>query len=582
MRHNISTPPTETEDTGLYTIDIGSDPEYEEPEVMRKARESSFFSIDIPEPVIYEAPPALTRTGESTMATRHELSASEATSSDAEADDINEDIRDLIHHRGQKSQDRTPPCTLFDAAAGESIRHDSSVLSSAYAYLLRRGAWRIVNGVLWHGTTEEGLWVPILEAKHLYALLPDSYIIPMDTISSIFHRLSERRDIIDDEPFFARPELVSFADSVYNTITGEIQNRTLGDRLSYALNVCFAQASAAPRLKEFEAVVTALAGSEDTAMLLQEFFGLAISAAPAGYLLYIACDNRRWASRLLKLLASVFRSVDTRFVSLRDHDKAFKTSDCIGRHILLSLKEGEAIVRDLETVLRLVDGDGLNADRKFLSSVDFIAATSLLCAGRRLPKVRDSSIEDAADFIKIARLTGAAPCEISSSEFLQWRAELVHWALEGLQRYLANGGFTFSDGDTVDENLAALRHFLEEVIVADPNASTASSRLAVSYAAYCAERGLPQVSRSSLEQAVRERFGIRATTVRDPFSDRRSTPESGYRGLRLLSEMIPFSESAALVAEIEDRLDDDEDGEENDEDVFLPDFEPTQLLDDRP
>lgn len=358
---------------------------------------------------------------------------------------------------------------------------------------------------------------------------------------------------------------MSFRDIILNVKTGEAQKRGPHDYVGYRLSMPLDNILTPLYMDQFTDLVEQAAGNTEAADRLQEFCGVALSAAPARLLLYIQAANLRLASAFISLLGS---AVDNEFVlhlSLKDYHRGFSTAQAIGKHLLLSPKEGEAVVKDLETALRLIDGDGINADRKYQEAIDFKTDTTIVCAGKQLPNIQYAPIHEVSDFVARVILDGSLTlAEIERIKSM--RAEFVAWALQGLRRYLNQGDFSQQPSSELKGDRSSIYEFIETQVEVSPNSSCASRRLLRRYRDRCEENGEIPCSDTAVHQEVQHLLGHKTQSIRDPIESKTSVL-SGYRGIRLKEPEENMTDDDIAWDHESDMMDDDP-----------PDFVETDLL----
>ena len=370
--------------------------------------------------------------------------------------------------------------------------------------------------------------------------------------------------------------MVSFADEIYDVYTGELRPRQLSDRIIHRLTVRASDYLATEPSAAFLHLIEKAAGSSEAASRLQELCGLALSVAPASTLLFLQCENRSTGSLFLNLLDDLVSSEAVSYLSLSDHDKGFATSQAIGKHLLLSFKEGEALIKNLETVLRIVDGDGISAYRKFQEPVDFRPCATIVCAGRFLPRIQATSIFDAADYISRVILTGhLTRGEIQKARH-SMKVEFAAWAISGLQRYVKSYELTTCDGCDLDDEFASLISFWDNCIIEDSDGRHTTQEIIERYHEYCELTNKVPCAKRDLLQYIREKTGQKSCPVRTRNESGKSYVLSGYRGFNFLTPVAKVSdikETTQNLVSVDDvAYYSSDDDEEDDDPIMLSDF----------
>lgn len=433
--------------------------------------------------------------------------------------------------------------------------------------LLSLAEWAVSGQILWNFTDTDGLWRALLTPEDMSKAanrlnvtcigektkLLRSRFIAEHSLETRFFHLSRK------------PEIISFRDGIVDVQTGGKRKRELNDYIGYRLSMTYDKVLTAQNLDKFTDLVMQAAGSAEAVDRLQEVCGVALSATPARFLLFIQSSNLRLASAFVNLLGS---AVDNEFVlhlSLKDYQRGFATAQTIGKHLLLSPKEGEAIVKDLETALRLIDGDGINADRKYQEAIDFKADTTIVCAGKQLPNIQYAPIHEVSDFVVRVILDGSLT--LADIERLKnMHVEFVAWSMQGLHRYLNQGDFTEQPSSDLKGDRSSIYEFIETQVEVTPNSSCASRRLLRRYRESCEENGETPCSDTAVHQEFQHLLGHKTSSVRDPIESKTSVL-SGYRGIRLKDPEENWAED-----------DIDWDNESDIMDDNPPDFVETDLL----
>ena len=179
---------------------------------------------------------------------------------------------------------------------------------------------------------------------------------------------------------------------------------------------------------------------------------------------------------------------------MRDHERSFRTAQVLEHPIVISGKEGESSLRDISTILALVDGDGINTDRKNQDPFDFVSRSSMICAGRNLPSLQKGSMETLRYYLVRINMTGDLPDNISIRELLSYTKAFTVWGLEGLHRFIANNGrFTVDESSDIPREEASILSFVEEAITEDLNGRIPASALHEAYSNFCMEHNMSQL-----------------------------------------------------------------------------------------
>ena len=450
---------------------------------------------------------------------------------------------------------------------------------------LERATFAVSRGIIWGATQEECIWKPLQTETQISNFLHGLGIRRYgNTIRWFAHRISG--DPSYRVPgFFEAANLwgkVAFTDGLLDIRSSTFSRRTMSDKVTAVLQYSYVDLDDAPHLDRFTEVMKSLAVTDDCYLRLQEICGLALHAEPSGQILYFQHHNPRVASIFTKLLSKVWSEDGVTFLGLRDHERSFRTAQVLEHPVVISGKEGENMLRDISTILALVDGDGINTDRKNTDPFDFVSRCSLICAGRNLPTLQKSSQEALRYYLVRVNLTGDLPEYISVHDLLHYPREFLIWSLEGLQRYIQNGGrFTFDPGSDIPREDACIVDFVEETILADPNEKIPASVLHEAYTRFCSQRNLPVLSKQRLISYLRDAFHIESRTVRVPWYNE-GRPVFGYVGICFTSEYLALlkeTDNDESTSDIHQQtVDDEEDDYMTDPEDWAPDFEPCQEL----
>ena len=346
---------------------------------------------------------------------------------------------------------------------------------------------------------------------------------------------------------------VSFADGLLDVRTNVFSERTLTDRVTSALRWNYGDVAELAHNERFQEAMHSLAVTDSCFLRLQELCGVALHAEPAGRILFFQHWDPRVASVFTKLLSKVWDEDYVTFLGLRDHERSFRTAQVLERPIMISGKEGDSTLRDISTVLALVDGDGVNVDRKHIDPFDFVSRCTLICAGQKIPTLQNGGMRTLRYYLVRSNLTGDLPEDISIREVASCTREFLLWSLEGLRRYILNGGrFTYDEESDIPREDASIVDFVQEMIEGDPNGKIPSAALYDAYESFCTRSNLPILSKQRLVSYLKDTFPIESRTVRASwYNDGKAM--FGYVGIR-------FGEAyQALLAEL---TDDDPDSDE--------------------
>ena len=475
-------------------------------------------------------------------------------------------VADVLDRVGSAASERTTASSVVDdieKALGKYYSTYNPISTDSEKYL-------VDGGTLWFADQSTKLWRAIRGPEDLVS----TGAVNTESSKVLYLSLIRSRNLRKDAAFDEmRSHYVSFKDSVLDIDTGEIRPRMLDDRIQYCLNLELQRTVISEYSeKDFAEKMKRFAGTPESYHRLQELCGIALSAAPHDRVIYVVGMQNRYAAVVTKFLRAVVDSDFVSFVSLKDLDRQFGPADLIGKHLALASMQGEVFLQDIEMMLRIANGDGIHADRKHSAAVDFVPTTTLVFTGRKLPRVRDSLFEDAAELIDYVRLSGTPdPALLGRSAPRKYRNEFVSWALEGLRRYLQHGLTPLPLADSLSET-ASVRAFFDECVVTDPESGIFTQKLMEAYRAFCNSNSLTPVHRSILLQCVREMYGLKSQTVRDG-----AITGSGYRGIRIVAKCSTEDDD---LREYDDEDLTQPDDRYVDDMYYKPDFEHCKIIGD--
>ena len=330
---------------------------------------------------------------------------------------------------------------------------------------------------------------------------------------------------------------LSFSDGILDVTDDEFYDRKLTDKLRYQLNLRYNEI-ASIESNEFSNAIREIAGDEFVYLRLQEMIGICLSAASTDSIIYIQSENLRLASVFTKFLTSVFDEDYISFVSVKDLEKQFRTSCVVGKKLLISAKEGESIVNDVENLLRIVDGDGLIAENKGCAPYNFIANSTVICAGRRFPRLKSGCFEEISSFVARVVLQGHMPSNMSLRKLLTYRADFVKWAIDGLRRFLIQDEYTSAPGCEIISDYDSFKSFNDKCIVRDNESNLTSSEIADKYMSFCDDEGYEKGAISDLISYMRDRYSTKSSSVRRKDENGSSHVVSGYKGIGFVDDDI--------------------------------------------
>ena len=482
-------------------------------------------------------------------------------------DDLQDDdgiaVEEIIANR-QHLNSTSRPRTMRRGRA--DIREEAlSTVEDILQDVLGRASLAVNRGIIWGASLDDQIWKPLHTDAQISAFLHRLGIRCYGNTVRWFAQRVTGDPSFRRSRFFERSNLyghVAFADGLLNLRTNEFRDRTLADRVTAVLGWSYDEVQAPTHYDRFVEAMRSLAETEDAYLRLQELSGVALHAEPSGRILYFQHPDPRVASIFTTLIAKVWSEEAVTFLSLRDIERSFRTAQVLERPIVISNKEGETTVNDLSTILALVDGNGVNTDRKHQDPFDFVSRASFICAGRNLPSLPKTSTSTMRYFLVRSNLTGELPEGTSIRELLSYICEFASWALEGLRRFLENGSrFTFSDASEIARQDNSIAMFATEFLQKDPEGKIPSSVLYDAYKAFCTQKNMVALPKPRVIAYLKENFQIVSRAIRVTWHNE-GNPVFGYLGIRFTDaylDQILESDDSEYEPNILSDLDEDDD-----------------------
>lgn len=519
-------------------------------------------------------------------ALRNALNEILSTIPDAEEDDDGLTAAEVIascHNRKQKPRGISIPRNKVALREQEDAFSVERILDLT----LECAELVVSRGIIWGADLYSKIWRPLQTETQMANFL---HGLGVKYYGNSVKWFGQR---VSGDPAFRTPDFfettnlfgkVSVADGILDVRTNTFSERTLSDCVAATLRWSHNEIACPPKLERFKEAMYSLAVTENCYLRLQELCGVALHAEPAGRILFFQHWDPRVASAFTKLLSKAWDDDFVTFLGLRDHEKSFRTAQALERPIIISAKEGDSTLRDISTVLALVDGDGVNVDRKHVDPFDFVSRCTLICAGRNLPSLQKASARSLNYFLVRVNLGGDLPENTSIHEILGYTREFVAWSLDGLRRYISNHcRFTYHADSDIQREDTSIIDFVKDVIVGDPCGKIPTSALQEAYDRYCARNNLTILPKTRLLSYLRDTFLIESRTIRVSWYNE-GQPSFGYVGIRfteeyqaLLSDLTADSPDSDEWQHISDEDEDELNASEIDDDRRA-DFEPGSEL----
>lgn len=327
-----------------------------------------------------------------------------------------------------------------------------------------------------------------------------------------------KRKTLASKEFVFNPgqEEINFVDGVYNIKTGKILEHSPDFLFNYVIPANIRNRSLyMPNFLKF--VDTLCEGDESKIARLQEFLGVLLSPLqPKNAFFFIGvhdCGKTTLANFIEKLIGEEFVSS----VPLDAFDKHFEFSQIFGKRLNVCDELCEEYNSRVWSIFKRLTGMGkVSINRKYQNPLSCHPNVKLLITGNKLPVIPDDS--SLHERIQVIFLNHSVPKSERDSTLPQklWaeRDGIVHWALEGLSRFLKKGEkFTSTtDNDVIKGKYItadSLTFFIETYLQYEDEAKTTTDAIFNAYNNFCGENRIPlgkRKSRKALKAAIRSYF----------------------------------------------------------------------------
>lgn len=327
-----------------------------------------------------------------------------------------------------------------------------------------------------------------------------------------------KRKTLASNEFVFNPsqEEINFVDGVYNIKTGKILEHSPDFLFNYVIPANIRNRSLyMPNFLKF--VDTLCEGDESKIARLQEFLGVLLSPLqPKNAFFFIGvhdCGKTTLANFIEKLIGEEFVSS----VPLDAFDKHFEFSQIFGKRLNVCDELCEEYNSRVWSIFKRLTGMGkVSINRKYQNPLSCHPNVKLLITGNKLPVIPDDS--SLHERIQVIFFNHSVPKSERDSTLPQklWaeRDGIVHWALEGLSRFLKKGEkFTSTtDNDVIKGKYItadSLTFFIETYLQYEDEAKTTTDAIFNAYNNFCGENRIPlgkRKSRKALKAAIRSYF----------------------------------------------------------------------------
>lgn len=401
--------------------------------------------------------------------------------------------------------------------------------------------WAVISGIIWFGDFLLNYWIPLKNESDfdlaVRKLLKNSrlkYKITKASTREAYAWMLSDYTIHENHHYFkmVQQSLVPFQDGILNVQDQTISPPSLQFRLTYRVELTYDEVCNCEIPSNLENELKRLVGNDESMLCrLQEACGVTLGTCSLGKIIYFQGAGNG-PQILIDTLCHLFPASCISFTSMHDVDMNFRTANYLGAHLVLSYREGLSIVKNVETIIKAASGDGINTDRKFGNTFDFISNSVLVCAGKSLPQFADCSVNVLKNNLIRVILTGDESFDYGrfKSILLSNKAAFVKWALCGFERlYHNNFNFTEADGCDIEGENSDIAMFIEQSLHYKPKAKLPSSELLSEYTKFAENIGKPTKPDYAVHAMVKETFGVKPSSIRN--ADGKVV--SGYKGLSI-------------------------------------------------
>lgn len=345
----------------------------------------------------------------------------------------------------------------------------------------------------------------------MLALLKEKYKTAhvADALSWITYRSWKEDASVDGDD-----GIINLANGLYDYRSGVFAEHT-PDRVStIQIPVKYDSSKDCPRIKQFFREVL----PEDAIPTMQEWFGYClIPSSRFEKAIMMSGTGGNGKSVMIRLLNRFIGEENTANVALHDMEKnRFKLAQLHGK-LLNTFADLSAKSLDESAVFKnIVSSDRMSAEFKGVDSFDFRPFARLVFSANEIPRATDVTDGFFRRWIMVPFpnkfANGSANVnlidELTTDDEL---SGLLNWALEGLNRLIANNAFTMNE--TTIQTLEQYRKdsdtfgtFIEEMCVVKSGTKTAVGELYNKYDEWCTEGGLRPLGKINFNRRLRERF----------------------------------------------------------------------------
>jgi putative DNA primase/helicase len=320
-----------------------------------------------------------------------------------------------------------------------------------------------------------------------------------ETINFITHY-----NYMDRRRFDVPVEYINIENGVYNLLTGELEGVRPDLHFLNKIPIVYDQKATCPKIQKFLGEVL----YETDIPVIQEFFGFCLYRR---YHIHRAAmflgGGKNGKSTLLKLFIAFLgkENVSNKELQYLSTDK-FATANLYGKLLNCASDLSKNALKGTGVFKGLTGEDMVDAEKKFKNSFSFTNYAKLMFSANSLPRTDDESYAFFRRWILLSfpRTFDGTTCNPNMLEELTTPEELsglFNWALEGLNRLLKNGDFSYSKSvEDVAEEYRMMSNpiysFVVEKLVVKTGGYLLKEDVYEEYVKWCTEKQLPIISKN--------------------------------------------------------------------------------------
>jgi len=336
--------------------------------------------------------------------------------------------------------------------------------------------------------------------------------------------------------------LVNVENGVLNIETSELKPHDPEYLFFNKLNVKYDPTCKGEKIHKFIREIT---GSEEDAKVLEEAVGYCIYRSyPFHKALALVGEGSNGKSTFLALVKAFLGIENVSGKGLIDlESNRFAKANLFGKLANIYADLSDDILQRTGTFKMLTGGDVIGAEKKFRDSFTFVNHAKLLFSCNKLPEVYDDTDAFFRRWIIIVFPNvfygeKRDPNILEKLTVPEQLSGLLNIALEGLQRLLKNGGFSYSKSteETREDYIRKsdpLAAFIMDCIKENQSSILLKQQLYSLFAFYCRQNSLPAVNKDTFFKNMSKHVTV--TQVRLNRKDVPGRPY-GFKGITLTEE----------------------------------------------